>query len=291
MRKKRVCPGWVRWSTLLAGLLAVGGLAGQTQPLYDGSGQVWTRTGWGFGAGLLGLHPEPAQREGQWVRNGDTLHRGAWEMAGPLGVGGTVARWHALPTPVLIDRWQVRAGVGYRRATERFEGVLQGMAPGAEPVVLTGDARHLVVSAGLQGLRSIPLGRDFFLDGMLGAGADGWWLRQESPAGPDSLFGHPEPGPPLRLALEAAAGIGYALPKGGFLRLTLEADLLQLSPASSAGGGRVDLLQQGYRPWGLLLQWDRQRARPEIDCSGPPDPKQPGRDLFDPKMRKRYGSR
>ena len=34
------------------------------------------------------------------------------------------------------------------------------------------------------------------------------------------------------------AGLGYALPKGGFLRLTLEADLLQLSPASRAGGSR-----------------------------------------------------
>ena len=80
----------------------------------------------------------------------------------------------------------------------------------------------------------------------------------------------------------------WKLSTSALFRLTLEADLLQLSPASRAGGSRVDLLQQGYRPWSLLLRWDFRRPRPEIDCSGPPDPKQPGRDLFDPKMRKRY---
>ena len=276
----------MRWGLVVAGWMLAWNAAGQTrpQPLFDPSGMVWNRTGWSVGVGVLGLHPEPRQWEAQWIRGGDTLYTGEWTARGGWGFGGEVARWRVLETPVLIDRWQVRAGGGFRQAGEQFEGVVQG----AVPDTLEGTARHGVASLGLHGLRAFPLTNALFVEGMMGVGMDAWFLRREEPAGPDSLFRHPAPGPPFRWALEAGVGLGYALPKGGFLRLTLEADLLQLSPASRAGGSRVDLLQQGYRPWSLLLRWDFRRPRPEIDCSGPPDPKQPGRDLFDPKMRKRY---
>lgn len=281
---------------VLVALGAWGALWAQREPtgwghdLYDRRGAAWAPKGWTVGLGVAGMKPKPAEWEELWqvlpAGGGvlDTLVHGEWLAESALQPALFVGRWWRFEQPVLWDRVALEFQGTRRRVSEEFTSLR------ADSAVWEGASAAWVTSLGLHGYRAVALTPDLYLEGMIGAGVDGLWGREGSPAGPDSLFGVPPEDVTWRFAVEGGLAFGVRIWPGRFVRLALTTDLLQFAPLAEERGAAMDVLRQGYRPWTLSLKWDLQQVRPPLACTMPvTDPFAPrekrGTQLFEEDMR------
>lgn len=283
----------------------VAAAAAQTPTDYfDREGRKRGRGIWSIGAGATGLFASPRNHASTWTFNGtdgvaDTAHAGTWAARGHISPLLLASRLHVLGRPLVADRLALTAGLYRESTSSTFTGLLATPGfSGSTQDTLTVASSTFAASAEASAWSALPLTPDLFLD--LGLGlrlsyrfGPGDRLQPALPRGADSLFlPTATPGPQrTRAALTASAGLGVRVWNGQFLRLILSTDLLQLSPWNTAASytSRASFvhLHTPYRPFALSLRYEFQPLRPPVRCAGTPEG-QPGKHLFDPKMRKKY---
>jgi hypothetical protein len=291
----------MRAAALLLCCVCVTSAAAQTPTDYfDREGRKRGRGIWSIGAGASSLFATPRTHASTWTFAGadgfaDTAHTGTWAARGHVSPLLLVSRLRVLRRPLLVDRLSL-TGTLFRESTSAtFTGLLATPGyTGTTPDTLAVSSSTFAAAAEASAWAAVPLTPDLFLD--LGLGlrlshrfGPGDRLQPALPRGADSLFlPTATPGPQrTRAALTASAGLGVRVWRGQFLRLILSTDLLQLHP-EFASGASFFLLHTPYRPFALSLRYEFQPLRPPVRCAGTPEG-QPGKHLFDPEMRKRYG--
>ena len=290
----------MRAAALLLCCVCVTSAAAQTPTdFFDREGRKRGRGIWSIGAGASSLFATPRTHASTWTFAGadgfaDTAHTGTWAARGHVSPLLLVSRLRVLRRPLLVDRLSL-TGTLFRESTSAtFTGLLATPGfTGTTPDTLAVSSSTFAASAEASAWSALPLTPDLFLDLGLGLRLSHRFgpadrLHPALPRGADSLFlPTATPGPQrTRAALTASAGLGVRGWGGQVLRLILSTDLLQLHPEFASGASFVHL-HTPYRPFALSLRYEFQPLRPPVRCAGTPEG-QPGKHLFDPKMRKKY---
>ncbi|MDA0302746.1 MAG: hypothetical protein O3B45_00175 [Bacteroidetes bacterium] len=285
----------MRLRILSFGLLFVSQALAQSADLFDRKEQAHLGHGWSWKLGGHILDATPSSSTSQWLVSNssgalDTLHAGTWTHQGSgSGLVG-IGHWWVVQNPVLWDRWSIElAGVRHAVDSEFNGRVAQaglGLPTALDTLMDHGKSTFTLQSA-LHVHRAIEIIPDFFFDAHLGLGYNYEFGMESERSGADSSLFLPLSTPSdWRLAVEGGVGLGVRSQSGRFLRLLVNTDLVQLQPTAFQGGGAWDWMEGSYRPWQFSISWDLLKRRPAASCVGAPAG-QPGRDLFDPKMRKK----
>tara|TARA_B110000285_G_scaffold234928_1_gene313728 strand:+ start:1384 stop:2262 length:879 start_codon:yes stop_codon:yes gene_type:complete len=285
----------MRLQTLGVALLIVSEALAQRADLFDRKEQAHLGHGWSWKLGGHLLDAAPSTSSSQWlIANADgtldTLHAGNWSHQGSGSAMVGIGHWWVVQNPVLWDRWSIELA-GVRHAVDsEFRGRVAQDGPGLPTTLDTlmdhGESTFTLQTA-IQVHRAIEIIPDFFLDAHMGLGYNYEFGLETVRSGADSALFLPLSTPSAwRLALEGGVGLGVRSQSGRFLRLLINTDFIQLQPTAIQGGGAWDWMEGSYRPWQFSISWDLLKRRPAASCVGAPSG-QPGRDLFDPKMRKK----
>lgn len=298
-----------RWWRFGVGLLLVGmGLPASGQirddiridyDYFDRSGRRQGAKGWTVMAGASGLAAADRAFEETWVRAGlssdgllnepDTVYHGEWACRGQAAMALGVGRWTVRPKDGLVDRtgWLLR--FANQAVREEFLGFSEDSLGVLLPdtVVQSGQAFNLRLE--VHASKAIAISRDLYVDVRTGLS-----LHQDfdpSVRGVDSTFVGHSVLPQTRVGLDIAAGLGVRMWSGRHLRVMVATRAFGLNATSSTGRmSSFDWMAGSYRPWSVMLCLDLQQPRPATRCGQTTGSvHQPGRNLFGPVMRKRYG--
>lgn len=236
-------------------------------------------------------------REFDDVMVNDTLHSGRWESQSRPGVQvGAGLVWRRNKA-LWLDRVSAGIQLSRRRVDEQYTGLLKIMNDVGDSSVVPVEApilhegRAWFASFQLQSHSTLASGPDGYLEWLMGI-RGGMHLSPSQTPVIDNLF-TPLPLPQWHVAWTLGLGAGVKVWRGRILRLSVDADILQLAQAAQpevtrtqdAGIDGLNWMQGAYRPWRVTLHHDLFQPKPEEGCAAPTRSKE-SKTLFDPKMKK-----
>ncbi len=288
------------WS-LVASSPVVYGQAVWDNP-FESTLRTHERKAWTLSAGTSQLMGVPSSFQSTLVRSHlagdsvmlDTLHNGLWRAEPQVGWRLGLGHMWLLEEALWADRVSASLHVSQTQLRESFVGEIKGSGADTSLAfvdeLLWTNASATAVDLTLQSMRALATGPDGFVEWRTGLRA-AFHLSQSEP-NVSEMFLPPALLPQWHLALSMGVGAGLKVYRGRMVRLTVDADVLQLAQAPTETLVRVvnpdvrglDWLQLGYRPWRVTLHHDLYRRKPEQGCAAPTR-SEASKTLFDPKMK------